>query len=324
MNRLLFVGVAILFTFIGYFLHPVFKKQVIRNDVLSSSKECPYSYLNQLRCEPDLVKKKKEYTVLRNKLIDFIEEQKRIGNITGISVYFRDLQNGPTMNINATDNYTPASLLKLPLLISYFDKAENDPKLLATRIKAADYVPALPQNILPADRAMIGKEYSIEELITILITQSDNISGHVLLEYLNRVYPNENLIYTLSDLGIIDPRKSIDEQYVSAQSYASIFRILYNSSYLNLEMSNKALALLVKSEYKDGLVAGVPGDVEVAHKFGERKRDSEQQLHDCGIVYYPKNPYILCVMTKGSSKEQLAKIIKEISHDVYGEVLEQN
>jgi len=101
-------------------------------------------------------------------------------------------------------------------------------------------------------------------------------------------------------------------------------RILYNSSYLNFEMSNKALMLLTQTDFPNGLVAGVPDSVVVAHKFGEQKNGDEQQLHDCGIVYYQENPYILCVMTKGYEIPELASIIKEISQQVYNEVKQRN
>ena len=47
-----------------------------------------------------------------------------------------------------------------------------------------------------------------------------------------------------------------------------------------------------------------------------------KQLHDCGIVYYPKHPYLLCVMTRGDSFEYLDDTIRDISHLVYQEVNE--
>jgi beta-lactamase class A len=84
-------------------------------------------------------------------------------------------------------------------------------------------------------------------------------------------------------------------------------------------MSSKALELLTKTVYDKGLRAGVPEDIKIAKKFGERTywdRDAFQ-LHDCGIIYHPSKPYILCVMTKGDSFSQLEKIIQDISSLVY-------
>jgi hypothetical protein len=60
----------------------------------------------------------------------------------------------------------------------------------------------------------------------------------------------------------------------------------------------------------------------VAHKFGEREsRDlqgnTSYQLHDCGVVYYPKRPFLLCVMTKGTDSDVLTKVIQDISQSIY-------
>jgi len=41
------------------------------------------------------------------------------------------------------------------------------------------------------------------------------------------------------------------------------------------------------------------------------------QLHDCGIVYYPQRPYVICVMTKGRDLDVLKNVIKGISEIVY-------
>ena len=53
------------------------------------------------------------------------------------------------------------------------------------------------------------------------------------------------------------------------------------------------------------------------------RKNGERQLHDCGIVYYSNHPYLLCVMTKDKTIENLADAIKDISHLVYEEINKQ-
>jgi beta-lactamase class A len=98
-------------------------------------------------------------------------------------------------------------------------------------------------------------------------------------------------------------------------------RILYNASYLEPELSERALTILTEAEFSEGVAKKLPSSVPVAHKFGERLLDNEiKQLHDCGIVYFPQNPYVLCVMTKGQDWEKLAQTIQDVSKMVYDEV----
>src|SRR6185436_5295057 len=89
------------------------------------------------------------------------------------------------------------------------------------------------------------------------------------------------------------------------QNYSHLFRALYNGTYLSHDASEKALELLSRTKFSDGIVAGVPKETTVSHKFGERtlslNTSSINELHDCGIVYYPGHPYFLCIMTKGTS-----------------------
>jgi hypothetical protein len=88
-----------------------------------------------------------------------------------------------------------------------------------------------------------------------------------------------------------------------------------------------ALELLTKTDFDKGLVAGVPSGTLVAHKFGEKTintvgisgqiNNTIHELHDCGIIYIPNDPYFLCVMTKGNDFETLASVIKDISGIVW-------
>lgn len=89
---------------------------------------------------------------------------------------------------------------------------------------------------------------------------------------------------------------------------------------MNQQYSSKALDMLSRSLFQSWLVTGVPQSTIVSHKFGERNIWDGKQLHDCGIVYYPSNPYILCVMTRGYDYDTLAYIIQNISKSIYDEV----
>jgi hypothetical protein len=57
-------------------------------------------------------------------------------------------------------------------------------------------------------------------------------------------------------------------------------------------------------------------------KFGEliNAADGARQLHECGIIYYPYRPYLLCMMTKGHSFEDLDNTINKVSQAVYDSI----
>ena len=116
--------------------------------------------------------------------------------------------------------------------------------------------------------------------------------------------------------------QSKEDDFLSVQTYASFFRVLFNATYLSREASEWALDLLSKSEFRAGLAAGAPPGILVSHKFGEHSdaNSGEVQLHDCGIIYYPQNPYLLCIMSKGANLEFLNDVISEVSHMTYAEI----
>jgi len=150
-----------------------------------------------------------------------------------------------------------------------------------------------------------------------MIIYSDNQAYDLLLKNID----NRKLIETYNNLGVDislgfeNPNGNI----LSVKQYASFFRILFNASYLSKDMSEKALGLLSRVKFSQALVAGVPSNILVAHKFGERQYTDtgEKQLHDCGIIYLPNKPYLLCIMTRGKNIPIEENFVKQISSMVY-------
>jgi hypothetical protein len=114
--------------------------------------------------------------------------------------------------------------------------------------------------------------------------------------------------------------------YITPQQVATLFKVLYNGTYLSHDFSEQALRLMSESSFTQGLVAGVPSSTVVSHKFGivgitSGGVETEHELHDCGIIYAPNNPYLLCVMTRGASGlSNIENTIADISKTVYQRV----
>lgn len=279
-----------------------------------------YKYINPiLECNSDISLNSK-LTPIKESIESIINQEVSKKNITFASIYYRDLNNGPWFGINEKEYFSPASLIKVPILIAYLKKAETDPSLLQKKLTVSDNPETGNniQNIKPSVATVVKQEYTIEKLLEEMIIYSDNNAYNTLAENLT----GDEIMKVYQDLDI-DISKAFENpngNIITVKNYASFFRILYNGSYLNNEMSEKALKLLNQVEYKDALVAGVPKDIMVSHKFGERKYldTNEIQFHDCGIVYFPKKPYLLCVMTKTTQNANKAiNFIKEISQVVY-------
>jgi beta-lactamase class A len=282
-----------------------------------------YQYTRPLmECELDTeAKENRELTSFRNEIEKVATACEQEGLAGQVSVYFRDLNNGPWFSIDPEDEFIPASLLKVPTMISVFRLAEKDPTFLKGTVTIpADFPTDWGQTITPVEMLERGKTYTIEDLVYRMIAHSDNAATAVL----NSILPPNMDGSTNRDLGVGFHETEGNPGYLSVETYASFFRILYNASYLNREMSERALALLAKSDFPGGIIASVPKGVEVAQKFGHWMlppgQPYRQQLHDCGIVYFPGRPYLLCVMTRGNEIPALDTAIRRVSAEVYRQV----
>lgn len=281
-----------------------------------------YQFINErYDCGKRYVVDKKEYRGLRDRLTSFIDGELSSQKASLVSVYFRDLVGGPTLDINARVDVIPASLLKLPLVLTVLSAAEENPSVLKMKFSARDLIKTPTQSFLPGE-SIEDESYAVEDLVSFILTQSDNRAAQLLFNNLERITGNANaLLETYRDLGIVDPGADLEKAIVNAKGYSAIFRMLFNISFLNVEFSEKVLSLLASSPFNNGLRDGVPEDIPIAHKFGERVlADGRKQLHDCGIVYYPQNPYSLCVMTVGLDFSDLSRIIMTVASEVYEEV----
>lgn len=264
-----------------------------------------------------------EYKTLKKNLAQTIETEIQNGRAQKISTYFRELLEGRWVGINEEEGYSPASLLKVPLLIAYLKLAESDPALLSQKIthieNSALAASALSQ---PKSNLKPGQTYTIDELLREMIIRSDNKALALLTEHIDQSALQE----IFSDLGLTAPTETSGSGYfISAKTYSLFFRILYNSTYLNRAMSERALDLLSQAEFRDGLAAGVPQAFSVAHKFGLSSIEQNGaitgiELHDCGIIYKPSHPYLLCVMTKGTDLANLKTTVQNVSRTVYDQI----
>jgi beta-lactamase class A len=247
-----------------------------------------------------------EDQAVNNALQTVIGKHQRAGDISKASVYFGDFSTGQWSIVNGGDTYYPSSLGKVPIMMAYYLEAESSTDILAQKITFPIGSPDLnqSQDIAPAHAIVPGQAYSVEQLIEYMIEDSDNNAAQLLYENIDQnalrgVYEDLQIPFqenvTLADADFITP-----------EQIGVLFRVLYNSTYLSRDYSEKALELMSRSSFNQGIVAGTPSSTVVAHKLGlvvitQGGITTEHELHDCGIVYAPGNSYLLCVMTRGSS-----------------------
>ncbi len=277
-------------------------------------------YVNtEVACDKKPVLKKTGYAELQAKLESYMDKEIQEGNVSEVAFYFRDLENGPIFGVNELADFAPASLLKLPLALMYLQESEVNPGIMKEMLSYAKPT-VFVKEFGNTNEIKPDVYYSVETLLERMIVDSDNEAAQLLYDHLMNTRGLHFVKEVYLSLGILSPNDPYDK-VISVRRYASIFRGLYNASLLNVENSEKLLSWLSKSTFVEGLAFNMPKNIEVANKYGERlSPNGERQLHDCGIIYYPDNPYLLCVMTIGKDYEALKQIIGGISEAVYREV----
>ncbi len=290
-----------------------------------------YQFIDPLlACEVGTENSFPELNPIQRSLSDAVAGDIRTGKATQASVYFRFLKTAHWISVNPDQTYAPASLLKVFVMMAYYKESRDlgDPKLLQKQIlfeTAVDNPQATDAPGADFPHLVNHQSYSIQEVIKQMIVYSDNDALATLVDNFDP-QTSKSLSEMFSDLQIDRPLTSEQEYLMPVEQYAMVFRVLYGSTYLSRSLSEQALSLLSQAQYRGALVSGVPSDVTVSHKFGITTLPATDtapalhELHDCGIVYYPGQPYLLCIMTQGTDFPALQTMIQDLSRTAYQEV----
>ena len=310
---------------LGWILHKAPKAPVSRGCASSPLRLNTNQLVKPLLvCDTSSNKGRPLMAPLTSKLQSIVDEAKKQNDVSDASVYFQDFNTDDRVDINEDSNFYPASLNKVALMIAVLKVMESEPFAVPQGMVYDGPDENSGQEILPQSFLQKGKYYTIDQILQKLIEYSDNNAFYLLTSSID----NSTLNSLYDDLGIsttlLNPDTAQGYDIMDAKDISYLFRILYNGSYLSDNNSEKALELLTQTDFKAGLVAGIPDKIEVAHKFGlatfmsPENQLVERELHDCGIVYHPKNPYLLCVMTKSKAPiKNIENVIKEISSAAY-------
>ncbi len=225
--------------------------------------------------------------------------------------YFEYLPTGTSIGINSTNEFYAASLFKVPVIIAYYKSLERTNSMNDFSKEVTVEKDDIDSQFGDLWELGPGTKIKMSEAVRLALEKSDNtaakvIAKRVLEEDFDSVYEGIDIDLNTASGGAI----------LTTRNYSSILKALYFSSVLSKESSNEILDYLSQSNFNDQLKSGLPEDIKVAHKIGEyRAADGATAFMDCGIVYLPRRPYLLCMLSVGDKKtahDRMSKLSKTI------------
>lgn len=261
---------------------------------------------------------------LRERVGTRVTAARRADSTLHVSFYARSLENGDWTAVAEDDRYLPASLMKVPVLYHALTRLEADPPLgwRTFRYPGAAEMPS-PDNlegVAPPRHMVPGEEYTLLDLLLRMVAYSDNHAKDLVMAGVDPAQVDA----LMAQVGLPDMHDTGGRVEMTARSYATLFRMLYYSSVFSRATSEFALDLLSRADFAAGIRAGVPEGTVVASKYGvhldPEDPASGTQLHECGIVYLPGDPFTLCVMTRSqtATTAQLAELVSGLTDTAWG------
>ncbi len=223
---------------------------------------------------------------LEAEILEYIESN----NISEdeISIVIQDLYSLEKIELNEDQNFTAASIYKLPLAIIYYDlinsgEIDIDDKyqLLSSHLEGG--------GVLTSNYS-IGSYIPLEYILEVMIEYSDNEAGHILFENLGgwTEFKEKSLEY-----GYIENiSEYLTENVITANYTSEILEYIY-SNQEQYEILIESMKQASPNQYLD-----IDVTVDIAQKYGWYG----EALNIVGIVY-ADNPYNISIFTELSYEE---------------------
>jgi beta-lactamase class A len=237
-----------------------------------------------------------------------------------VAFYVEDLNSGGWIGSLEREPFVAASLLKVPIATCVMKKIDSGIWTLDTELIIEEKYK--DQNFGELWKAPDGTKMSIRDLLDKMLKDSDNTAVGVLFANLTKEETTD-IFYHIGMRNSEDASKDPDWSQInkfSAKDLATMFRALYNATYITRKSSEYILEILTDTKFASVVPSEIPKEVKVAHKIGNYFDVTTNKLknyHDCGIAYVPDHPYLYCIMTNDLETKKAEQTISSVGDNIY-------
>ncbi|OGI17341.1 MAG: hypothetical protein A2287_10940 [Candidatus Melainabacteria bacterium RIFOXYA12_FULL_32_12] len=211
-------------------------------------------------------------------------------------IFIWDFSTGQYVDINADQEFPTASIVKIPILLQLFRRAELGFANLNDRMSLAEY------NITGGSGYLqykpVGTVFPIHHLARLMIQESDNTATNMILSTVGGINELNRVLrsWGFSKTHMSDLLPDLYGTNVSTpKDMGTMLFNLDNSDFLTLKSRAAIVDIMSHVRNRFLIQAGLPDNAQFIHKSG----DIGTMLGDAGIVMLPDGrKYIIVIMVK--------------------------
>lgn len=247
-----------------------------------------------------------------------------------VGIAFETLDGRLTWSSRGDDVFHAASTMKIPVMIELFLQVREGKLKLSDSLPIRNEFHSLVDGsvftLKPADDSetdlyeAVGQTRTLSQLCDLMVTVSSNFATNLLIQKLGV----DNIRATVTSLHAdgMDIKRGVEDQKAfdkainnttTARGLATLLVAIANGKAVDADSSAQMVEILERQKFNEGIPAGVPKNVRVAHKTGEITKIH----HDAGIVYAAR-PFVIVVLVRGIVDfQQSSALIADVTRDLY-------
>ena len=269
---------------------------------------------------------------LKNQIIQIAQQSK---GIVGISIL--DIETRDTLNYNGNSRLVMHSVMKFPIAMTVLNLVDKGKYKLDQKMKVGKG-DMHPNTWSPLrDKYPNGTEITLGELLSYMVSQSDNNACDFLLKKLGGPQAVLNYLYSLGIKGINivasegDMAKAWEVQYTNWCKPADVVHLLdlfYSGKVLSKSSNDFLYKIMTETSTGPKRLKGLlPADAVVAHKTGSSGTNDEgltPASNDVGIITLPNGKHLAIAVFVCNSKadettrDSVIAQIAKAAWDFYG------
>jgi beta-lactamase class A len=247
-----------------------------------------------------------------------------------VGVVFQTLDGRQIWSSHSDDVFHAASTMKIPVMIELFHQVRQGKLRLGDSLPIKNEFHSLVDGsvftLKPEDDSetdlykAAGQTRTLEQLCDLMVTVSSNFATNLLIQKLG--IDNIRATVTLLHADGMDIKRGVEDQKAfdkglnnttTAAGLATLLLAIANGKAVDPDSSAKMVEILERQKFNEGIPAGVPVNIRVAHKTGEITKIH----HDAGIVY-AERPFVIVVLVRGMEDfKQSGALIADVTRELY-------